>query len=173
MATPFLGSLMSCSWQYATKGYAWCNGQLLPISVNQALFSLLGTTFGGDGRTNFGLPNLIGRTPISFGRGNGLADYTLGQPGGEQAHTLISTEMPTHNHTMFATGAPSALPKVGGNALGVTAAPVPIYGPAANLSIMNPQAVSMAGNSQPHENRQPFLVINWVIALVGIFPSQN
>jgi microcystin-dependent protein len=164
---------MSCSWPFAPKGFALANGQLLPINQNQALFSLLGTTFGGNGVSTFGLPNLQVRTPIGSGKGQGLSSYTLGQAGGELTHILTIPEMAGHNHTLNATGATDGLPKVGGNALGVSPGPVPLYGPAQNLVALNSQAVSSVGNTQPHENSQPYLVINWIISLSGIFPSRN
>lgn len=174
MSTPFIGSLMSCSWNFAPKGFALCDGTLLAINQNQALFSLLGTTFGGNGQTNFALPDLRGRTPIGSGQGPGLGNnYTLGQRGGEEGHLLSIGELPQHIHTLSASNAAASLPKVTANSPGVTAAAVPLYGPYSAATPMNAGSLGRSGGSQPHENRQPFLIINWVIALNGIFPSQN
>jgi microcystin-dependent protein len=168
MSTPFLGQLLLASWNYAPKGYAMCNGQLLPINQNQALFSLLGTTYGGDGRINFGLPNLQGRTPIGYGGG-----VVLGQRAGEDAHTLVSTEVPTHIHALQATTTGATAVTPGGNLLAATSGAATLYAGVSALGAMNAATISNAGSSQPHENRQPFLVMTWCIALAGIFPSQN
>jgi len=165
MSTPFLGQLMLASWNYAAKGWATCNGQLMAINQNQALFSLLGTTFGGDGRVNFALPNLQGRTPVGFGNG-----IQLGQVGGEEFHTLSVAEVPTHTHSLqAASGANATKP---GGAL-VAGGGANLFTGASNLAAMNPATIANSGGSQPHENRQPYLVMNWLIALTGIFPSQN
>jgi len=146
-----------------------CNGQLLPINQNQALFSLLGTTYGGDGRVNFGLPNLTGRTPIHMGAG-----HTLGERGGEQSHTLSISEIPTHVHAMNATSADAvANTNPGSNVMLATASGDSIYANAANLMALAPSAVANVGGSQAHLNMQPFLVLNFCIALQGIFPSQT
>jgi microcystin-dependent protein len=169
----YIGALIACSWQYQTRNFAFCNGQLMPINQNQALFSLLGTVFGGDGRVNFGLPNLQGRTPIGFGNGQSLSPYVIGQVGGEAAHTLSVGEMPTHIHNLNGNSATAGTDKVPGNSPAVSPAGTPIYGPSANLTLMNPASIAKAGGGQAHENQQPFLVINWVIALNGIFPSRN
>jgi microcystin-dependent protein len=168
---PYLGQLMPISWNYAPKGWAFCNGQLLPINQDQALFSLLGTTYGGDGRTNFALPNLQGRIPISFS-----GNFVQGQVGGEIAHTVSISELPAHTHQLNAsTVGTGLLPKPNGNSPGAPTGTPPrsLYGPAQNLVGMAAQSVSNIGGSQPHENEQPYLVINWVIALQGIFPSRN
>jgi microcystin-dependent protein len=158
------------SFVFAPKGWALCNGQLLPINQNQALFSLLGTTYGGDGRTTFGLPDLRARAPIHVGSG-----FTLGERGGEQAHTLSIGELSTHTHTVQAnnTLAAQADPTnaffaQAGAALGT------IYNSAsASLVPMNAAAVANAGGSQAHDNMMPYLVLSFCIALQGIFPSQN
>lgn len=165
MAEPFLGEVRMMSFGFNPQGWALCNGQLLPINQNQALFSLLGTTFGGDGRVNFGLPNLQGRTPIHVGQG-----HNLGELGGEQAHTLISSEMPTHIHLAQASPTDGDQIIATGNYL----APVnQLYGSPASLTTMIPAEISNTGGSQPHTNQQPYLTINFCIALQGIFPSQN
>jgi microcystin-dependent protein len=166
MGTPFLSEIRIMSFSFAPKGWAQCNGQLLPINQNQALFSLLGTTYGGDGRVNFGLPDLRGRVPTHMGGG-----LTLGEKGGEQAHTLSISEIPTHTHTLSAnTGAGTGT----SNANAVLAkAPANFYGPPQSLTAMNPNSVANTGGSQAHLNMQPFLTLLFCIALQGIFPSQT
>jgi microcystin-dependent protein len=167
MAEPFLSEIRIMSFVFAPKGWALCNGQLLPINQNQALFSLLGTTFGGDGRVNFALPDLRARAPIHVGSG-----HTLGERGGEQAHTLSIAEIPTHTHVANATSnnAAATSPSSG---VGYARAGQQMYGPPANLVAMAPQAVSNVGGSQAHLNTQPFLTLTFCIALQGIFPSPN
>jgi len=164
MAEPFLSEIRIMSFGFAPKGWALCNGQLLPINQNQGLFSLLGTTFGGDGRTNFALPNLQGRTPIHVGSG-----HTLGERGGEQAHTLSIAEIPTHTHVASGTSNTGSQILPGGNLLATSN--LPAYGPATNLVAMNASSVANVGGSQAHLNMQPFLTLNFSIALQGIFPS--
>lgn len=153
------------SFSFAPKGWALCNGQLLPINQNQGLFSLLGTTFGGDGRVNFGLPDLRGRAPIHVGSG-----HTLGERGGEQAHTLSIAEIPTHTHVLNATStdASQAIPTA--NLLGRMAPANPYIAPQ-NLGAMMASSIANVGGSQAHLNMQPFLVLSFCIALQGIFPS--
>jgi microcystin-dependent protein len=166
MAEPFLAEIRIMSFGFAPKGWAQCNGQLLPINQNQALFSLLGTTYGGDGRVNFALPDLRGQVPIHFGAG-----YILGQKGGQQAHTITMSEMPAHIH--FAQGSSTAGNSAppGGNLLAAT--PALIYEPPAALTTLQPATISNVGGSQAHQNMQPFLTVTFCIALQGIFPSQN
>jgi microcystin-dependent protein len=166
MSEPFLGEVKIISWNFAPKGWAFCNGQLLPINQNQALFSILGTTYGGDGRVTFALPDLRGRTPVHVG--NGVA---LGERAGEEAHTLIMSEMPTHTHTLQASTLPATLGDPTNSVWGTSAGEARFSG--AVSGVMSPSATSAVGGSQPHENRQPFLVVNFIIALQGIFPSQN
>lgn len=168
MAEPFLSEIRIMSFVFAPRGWALCNGQLLPINQNQALFSLLGTTFGGDGRVNFALPDLRGRVPIHVGSG-----HTLGERGGEQAHTLSIAEMPTHTHVQNATSkAGDANPIVPLSNLFATPA-LPAYGPATNLTAMAGSTLANVGGSQAHLNMQPFLTLSFCIALQGIFPSQT
>ncbi len=164
MAEPFLSEIRIMSFGFAPKGWALCNGQLLPINENQALFSLLGTTFGGDGRVNFALPDLRARTPIHVGSG-----HTLGERGGEQAHTLSISELPTHTHSFNAK-----------QVQGTTSDPTnafpakslsDMYGTPGSLVALNPASVMNVGGSQAHLNMQPFLTLNFAIALQGIFPS--
>jgi microcystin-dependent protein len=153
------------SFVFAPKGWALCNGQLLPINQNQALFSLLGTTFGGDGRVNFALPDLRGRTPIHVGSG-----HTLGERGGEQAHTLSIAEIPTHTHVFNASQGNANLPTPGNNMFGTSNN---MYAAATNLTAINSGTITNTGGSQAHLNMQPFLTLSFCIALQGIFPSPN
>jgi microcystin-dependent protein len=165
MAEPFLSEVRIFSFNFAPKGWALCNGQLLPINQNQALFSLLGTTYGGDGRINFALPDLQSRTPIHMGSG-----HTLGERGGEQGHTLSISEIPTHTHTANASSSNGDTPFAAGHVL---AAAGNLYTGPSNLTSINPQTITNVGGSQAHLNMQPFLTLNLCIALQGIFPSQT
>jgi microcystin-dependent protein len=171
MATnPFLGQLMAVAFNYPPKGWAFCNGQLLPINQNQALFSLLGTMYGGNGQTTFALPNLQGRVALGAGSGPGLQNYIQGQSAGQETHTLSISEMPQHQHTVTASAVAGSLPVAAANLLGN--APMYIASPP-DPAAATDNLIAAAGGSQPHENRQPFLVMNWCIALTGIFPSRN
>lgn len=167
MAEPFLSEIRIMSFVFAPKGWALCNGQLLPINQNQALFSLLGTTFGGDGRVNFALPDLRGRIPIHVG-----GSHTLGERGGEQAHTLSIAELPTHTHTLNASSTDGSQPIPAG-ALLARAAPANPYIAPTSLGAMNAASVTNIGGSQAHLNMQPFVTLSFCIALQGIFPSPN
>jgi microcystin-dependent protein len=153
------------SFNFAPKGWALCNGQLLPINQNQALFSLLGTTYGGNGQTTFGLPNLQGNVPMHIGQG-----HTLGEVAGSTSVTLNIQQMPPHNHTATASDVNGTLPTPPGNVL---AQVNNLYTPAANLTALDPSTISNVGGSQPHNNMMPYLVLNFIIALQGIFPSRN
>ena len=167
MSEPFLSEIRIVSFGFAPKGWAQCDGQLLPINQNQALFSLLGTTYGGDGQVNFGLPDLRGRIPIHMGSG-----HTLGERGGEQAHTLSLAEVPTHSHVLNGTSNAGTLIIAAGNLLG--ASPSQLYqAPDGNLAAMNTGSIASVGGSQAHQNMQPFLALKFCIALQGIFPSQT
>ena len=172
MADPFLAEIRIFSFDFAPKGWALCNGQLLPINQNQALFSLLGTTFGGDGQTNFALPNLRGRVPNHVGSG-----HTLGEQGGEIAHTLSIAEMTQHLHFLA-----SNLAVIGANTNATQGSPTgnfwantgkAHYSTSPGNAAMAPGAVTNVGGSQPHVNMQPYLALNFCIALQGIFPSRN
>ncbi len=165
MSEPFLGEIKIISWNFPPKGWAFCNGQLLPINQNQALFSILGVTYGGDGRVTFALPNLQGRAPVHAGNG-----ISLGELGGETAHTLNISELPAHNHVPVGSAATGTLPSASGNLWGGGSANP--YSPTANTT-MNPLGVTSVGGSQPHENMSPYLVLNFIVALQGIFPSRN
>jgi len=168
MSEPFISEIRIVSFTFAPKGWALCNGQLLPINQNQALFSILGTTYGGDGRVNFALPNLQGRTPIHVGN-----SHTLGESAGEQAHTLNLAELPGHTHSMTGTTGDADLKSPAGGLPGHAA--VETYSAAGGPTVpLNALAVTGSlGGSQAHQNLQPFLTLNFVIALQGIFPSPN
>jgi microcystin-dependent protein len=181
MSDPFLSEIRIMSFGFPPKGWALCDGQLLPINQNQALFSLLGTTYGGDGRVNFGLPDLQGRVPMHMGNG-----HVLGERAGEQAHTLIVSELPAHTHTMFAKAADAANGAAGhvpattkglaqGHASqgGATPVAVNIYGTGSPTTTLAPATIGNTGGSQAHLNMQPFLTLSFCIALQGIFPSQT
>jgi microcystin-dependent protein len=168
MAEPFLSEIRIMSFNFAPKGWAMCNGQLLPINQNQALFSLFGTTFGGDGRVNFALPDLRGQVPIHVGSG-----HTFGEKGGEQAHTLSISEIPTHTHVASASQTVGTDNSPTSSLMLATSTPQSMYGPATNFIPMLPATVTNVGGSQAHLNMQPFLVLTFCIALQGIFPSQN
>jgi microcystin-dependent protein len=166
MATPFLGELKLVSFSFPPKGWAACNGQTLAINQNTALFSLLGTFYGGNGIQTFALPNLQGRTPIALS-----SSISIGQTGGEETHTLLTTETPNHNHPVYANSGAATSTDPIGNYLAAPTAELYASGGASGTLIS--QSVASSGGSQPHENRQPYLVMNWVIALQGIFPSRN
>lgn len=163
MSEPFLAELKLMSFNFPPKGWAACNGQLLPINQNQALFALLGTMYGGNGQTNFALPDLRGRVPMHVGGG-----FNQGQRAGEEVHTLSGSELAAHNHPVNASS-------TAGNAADPTMlAPFSDgYGGMTSVTSIHPATVGNVGGSQPHENRQPYLVLNWCIALQGIFPSRN
>jgi len=174
---PFIGQIILFAGNYAPQGWAFCNGQLLPIASYTALFSILGTTYGGNGVNNFALPDLRGRAPIHFGQGLGLSPYALGETGGVETVTLNAIQMPAHTHSV----APAASSQKGnqGNPVGNVPAVLSaqgrneeMYANAPNGS-MAPVNTSSAGNGQPHENRQPYLAMNYIIALNGVFPPHS
>jgi microcystin-dependent protein len=184
MSEPFLGQVEVFSFGFPPKGWTTCSGQLLPINQNQALFSLLGTNYGGNGTTNFGLPDLRSRVPVGQGQGTGLSPYTLGQQGGAEAHTLNLTEMAAHNHNLMVNSTTAAsnnanVPSTSvvlGQTAGVPAQgalfPLLLYASGAG-STLDTHSIGATGGSQAHENRMPFLTLSFCIALQGIFPSQN
>jgi microcystin-dependent protein len=164
MSEPFLGEIKIISWNFAPKGWAFCNGTLLPINQNQALFSILGTTYGGDGMRTFGLPNLQGRVPTHIGNG-----IVLGELGGEATHTLNISELPGHTHVPVGSSNAASAPDPTGNLWSTKSS---IFA-ASSTSAMNPACIGATGGSQPHQNMSPYLVLRFIIALQGIFPSQN
>jgi len=166
MADPFLGEIKIVTFNFPPKGWALCNGQFLPINQNQALFALLGTMYGGNGQTTFALPNLRGRVPVHVGPGR-----VQGQLFGAETHTLSLAELPAHGHSLGALQADASQRAPAGRLPAYAAEEV--YAREGNVTQMNAQAVSVAGGSQPHENRQPYLALNFVIALQGIFPSRD
>jgi len=176
MSDAFVAEIRMFGFNFPPTGWATCDGQLLPISQNTALFSLLGTTYGGDGRTNFALPNLQGSAALHPGQGQGLSQYFLGEQGGSQTVTLLTTEMPIHTHTVNAKSA-GGLTTPGGNMwgqAGAAKAAANFYAPAAGSGpIMNATAFAISGGSLPHNNMMPFLTLTFCIALQGIFPPRS
>jgi microcystin-dependent protein len=174
MSQPFVGEIAWFGFNFAPRGWAFCNGQLLPIAQNQALFSLLGTTYGGNGIQTFGLPNLQSRVAIGFS-----STYTQGMIAGEENHTLLITEIPTHLHQVAVNGTASDAQPVPsgtvvlGKSSGANSTTLSLYGPNTVGGALSPQAIGMAGSNQPHPNLAPYLTINYCIALQGIFPSRN
>src|SRR3712207_799297 len=167
MADPFVAEIRIFPFNFAPKGWAWCNGQLLPISQNTALFSLLGTTYGGDGKSTFSLPNLQRSAPLHPGHGQGLSLYDLGQQGGSETVTLLASEIPVHTHQYQGTEEEANENNPGGHA---PANGIGMYALPNNLVAMAPQMLSPAGGSLPHNNMQPYLTLNFCIALQGVFP---
>jgi microcystin-dependent protein len=174
MSTPFLGEIRMFGFNFAPVGWALCNGQLLPIQSYTALFSLLGTTYGGNGTTTFALPNLQSRVPIHMGQGSGLSQYIIGQAGGAESVTLLAAHMPTHTHAVAANSIPANTDSPAGAFPADTAAAGgSSYSNATDNTLMNPGMIAPTGGSQPHTNIQPYLVLNFCIALEGVFPSRS
>ncbi|HEX8298913.1 MAG TPA: tail fiber protein [Rubricoccaceae bacterium] len=178
---PFIGEIMIAGFNYAPRGYAFCSGQLLPINQNTALFSLLGTTYGGNGSTTFGLPDLRGRAPVGVGQGPGLGNYSMGQLGGTENTTLNATQMPQHLHALTGglpvSSAPGTTADPIGGTLAQPASGIPQYvttvpDGTGGILPLSPGTTAIAGGSQPFDNRDPFLVMNFCIATTGIFPSR-
>lgn len=165
MSEPFLSEIKLVSFNFPPKGWALCNGQLLPINQNQALFALLGTTYGGNGQTNFALPNLRGRVPIHMGNG-----HTLGEAAGSTAVTVTLQQLPSHLHVLQGTDQNGAVANPSNTVLGRVNN---LYAAPGNFTTLSPSSVTSVGGSQPHTNMMPYLVLNFIIALQGIFPSQN
>ena len=178
MASPFVAEIRMFGFNFAPTGWAQCNGQLMPINQNQALFSLLGTMYGGDGKSTFGLPDLEGSAPIHFGQGPGLSDRVEGETAGEPFVTLIQSELPSHGHQLGAGTATGTSANPAGNvwAAGrVGRQAVNLYAPASGVNppTMSPFALAIDGGSLPHNNMPPFLVVNFCIALQGVFPPRS
>ena len=174
MAEPFLGEIEAFAFNFAPRGWALCAGQVLPINQNTALFSLLGTTYGGDGQSTFGLPDLRGRAALGMGQGSGLQPYPLGQPGGVESVTLTANQFASHTHALQAAATATTPTPGSGVVLGAPEAATPTYAAAGTGAQLVSSTVSpAAGGNGAHENRQPSLAINYIIALFGVFPSQN
>jgi microcystin-dependent protein len=172
MDQPFLGLIAAVGFNFAPRGWAFCAGQIMPIAQNQALFSLLGTTYGGNGQTTFALPDLRGRAALSSGQGFGLQSYNLGETGGSETVALTAQQMPQHNHLFGATTTSANTAAVNGNFLAETTITAYREGnPGAPVPMAN--MIGNSGQSQPHSNQQPYLAVNFIIALTGIFPSRN
>jgi microcystin-dependent protein len=172
MADPFLAEIRVFPFNFAPAGWAFCNGQILPISQNTALFSLLGTYYGGNGVSNFALPNLQGSVPVGYGQGSGLSSYTMGQTGGTQTETLLLTQIPQHTHSVLTDNINGTDNNSPGNA--AFSSPVNMYTTATGpLVPMAPQSLSLVGGGQPHNNMMPYLTLNFCIALQGIFPARS
>jgi microcystin-dependent protein len=175
MADPFVAEIRIFPFNFAPKGWAWCNGQLLPISQNTALFSLLGTTYGGNGTSNFALPNLQGSAPMHPGQGPGLSLHDLGETGGSQTVSLLESEIPSHSHSVMASTSPGNRTAPAGNSFARTvsgATPYIAGSPTPPLVPMSPNALVPAGGDQPHNNMQPYLTFYFNIALQGVFPQR-
>lgn len=175
MSNPFVAEIRIFGFNFPPKGWAFCDGQLMAISQNTALFSLLGTTYGGDGKSTFGLPNLMGNAPMNFGQGPGLSLHDLGETGGEPSVTLLSSEVPPHNHQVLGNINPSQLPTPSPARVYARSEPGMAYkgsSPTAN-AVFAAQAVGPAGGSFPHNNMMPYLVLNFCIALQGVYPARN
>ena len=172
---PFIGEIALVPYTFAPRGWAFCDGQLLPIAQNTALFSLLGTQFGGNGQTTFALPDLRGRSPVHVGSGQGpgLSAFVVGQQGGVENVTLISSQMPVHNHPENVSSVNGISDSPANGILGKNASGVPQFGAAPGNATLASGAIGDAGGNQPHENRPPYLGLNYIIALEGIFPSRN
>jgi microcystin-dependent protein len=169
---PFVAEIRIFPFNFAPKGWAWCNGQLLPISQNTALFSLLGTTYGGDGKSTFALPNLQGRAPMHPSQGPGLSLHDLGEMGGSETVTLLPSEIPAHTHQLLASLVPADSPVPAGALTAVPSGDNP-YAPAGAVVAMSGQALSPAGASLPHNNMMPYLTFYFCIALQGVFPARG
>lgn len=179
MSQPYVGQILMVGFSFAPVGWMLCNGQTLPISENETLFNLIGTTYGGDGQETFQLPNLCGRVPLHMGTGSSGTSYTIGEAAGVENVTLNTQQIPNHNHTVQVLEAPGALSKPGGNILATEAlsnaqATSFTYGAfGGTQSTLAPATLQPSGGSQPHDNMQEFLTVNFVISLFGIFPTQN
>jgi microcystin-dependent protein len=174
MSEPFIGEIIMFGGNFAPRGWALCNGQLLPIAQNTALFSILGTTYGGNGQTTFALPDLRGRLPMHPGQGPGLSNRTLGEVGGTETVTLITSQMPAHSHSLACNSNSANQTQPEGHLMAAESnGATQVYtdqGPNQNMS---QQSIGLTGGNQPHDNMSPFLCVNFIIAIQGIFPSRN
>jgi len=175
MADPFVAEIRIFPFNFAPKGWAWCDGQLLPLSQNTALFSLLGTTYGGNGKSNFALPDLQGRAPMHPGQGPGLSLHDLGEAGGSETVTLLESEIPAHSHSLTASNEDGTQGTLGPNLALATSVNGSLYqtNTSANLVSMSPNALAPAGGDAPHNNVMPFLTFFFCIALQGVFPPRT
>jgi microcystin-dependent protein len=173
MSDPFIGEIRAFGFNFAPQGWALCNGNLIPISQYQALFSILGTTYGGDGENTFGLPDLSGRMPVHAGDGPATSDVNLGQRDGAEVVSLQASQVPQHRHPLSAVSDPGTTNQISGQRLANSGAAPLVYAPPANLVPLHPDAVTDQGSGGAHDNMQPFLTMNYCIALVGVFPSIN
>jgi microcystin-dependent protein len=173
MADPFVAEIRIFPFNFAPRGWAMCNGQILPLSQNTALFSLLGTYYGGDGKSTFALPNLQGSVPLHPGQGQGLSTYYLGQSSGSETVTLLQTEIPVHTHVLRTSTSPANRTAPSGNSIARASGATPYIAPGGQTTTMAFEALGLAGGSQPHTNMQPFLTLNFCIALQGIFPPRS
>jgi microcystin-dependent protein len=179
MSEPFVGEIKIFAGNFAPAGWMFCQGQLLPISENETLFNLIGTTYGGDGQSTFGLPALASRVPMHMGQGPGLSqNYQIGELGGVEQVTLSTQQIPVHSHNLLATTSGGSVASPSGNVLAMPTAPATVvdpkvYGTDPPQVNLNPQSVTITGGSQPHDNFQPTLAVNFIISLFGIFPTQN
>jgi microcystin-dependent protein len=170
---PFVAEIRIFPFNFAPKGWAFCDGQILPISQNTALFSLLGTTYGGDGKANFALPNLDGNAPMHPGQGPGLSLHDLGETGGSDTVTLLDSEIPSHSHALMASSQPGEDATPAGENLGRSVGAQLYQTTTTNLEKMNAAALALAGNSQPHNNLMPYLTLSFCIALQGVYPPRT
>ena len=170
---PYIGMVFIFAGNFAPRGYMFCAGQLLPISQNTALFSILGTTYGGDGQTTFALPDLRGRAPIGFGQGPGLPSFDLGEVTGTTSVTILSTQMPAHNHRINSSQASDTTNPSGAFAGNDSRTAYPIYSTTGDGTTMNPQAIGVTGGNAPTGIQNPILGVNYIIAIEGIYPSRN
>lgn len=173
MQDPFVAEVRIVGFNFAPKGWAFCDGQLKPISQNTALFSLLGTTYGGDGKSTFALPDFQGNVGIQAGQGQGLSEYYLGEMSGSEVVTLLQSEMPSHTHNVMGVADPGDTNIMTDNAIGRSSGASVFTNAAAPVAMMNPTMISVAGSSQPHNNMQPYLTLNYIIALQGVFPQRG
>jgi microcystin-dependent protein len=172
---PFVAEIRIFPFNFAPKGWAFCDGQILPLSQNTALFSLLGTTYGGDGKSNFALPDMQGNAPMHPRQGPGLSLHDLGETGGSETVTLLESEMPAHSHNLKAASGTGTKSTPAANSLARTSGATPYIAasPAPSLTPMAAQAITPAGGDQPHNNLQPYLTLNFCIALQGVFPPRS